>query len=163
MDGPTTEDKPGRQRLPIAATGNSSAARILDDWYVVCTSEQLGKSKPLATMLYGLPIVVFRTAAGEVGALLDRCPHRNVPLSDGTVDGELLRCGYHGWAFDIAGACKQIPTLCGEPGGKARTVQRFAAREQDGLIWVYATPDLRNRPLCKNAVCGTSRAFSATA
>jgi phenylpropionate dioxygenase-like ring-hydroxylating dioxygenase large terminal subunit len=144
VEGPTSEDKPGRRRLPIAATGNSSAARVLDDWYVACTAEQLRVlgSKPLATTLYGLPITVFRTATGQVGALLDRCPHRNVPLSDGEVDGELLRCGYHGWAFDVGGACKAIPTLRGEPGGKGRAVQRFAAREQDGLVWVYATPDV---------------------
>lgn len=137
-------DGPGRQRLPIVQTGNSSAARILDDWYVVCTSEQLDacRSKPLSAMLYGVPIAVFRTTEGTVGALLDRCPHRNVPLSDGEVEGALLRCGYHGWAFDTSGACREIPSLCGEPGGKARTVSRFAAREQDGVVWVYATPDV---------------------
>jgi phenylpropionate dioxygenase-like ring-hydroxylating dioxygenase large terminal subunit len=132
------------QRLPIAATGNSSAARILDDWYVVCTSEELDARgrKPLATQLYGVPIAVFRGATGEVGALLDRCPHRNVPLSDGEVDGAMLRCGYHGWAFDTEGVCRQIPTLCEAAEGKGRAVQRFASREQDGLVWVYATPDV---------------------
>jgi phenylpropionate dioxygenase-like ring-hydroxylating dioxygenase large terminal subunit len=131
-------------RMPIlSATGNSSAARVLDDWYIVCHSSDLhAGGKPLATSLYGLPIAVFRTVRGEVGALLDRCPHRNVPLSDGSVDGELLRCGYHGWAFDTAGACRSIPTLCEEPEGKARVARRFAAREQDGFVWVYATPDV---------------------
>ncbi len=140
MDG--TEKQ--RARLPlIAATGNSSAARVLDDWYIVCTSSDLiAGGKPLATSLYGIPIVVFRTATGQIGALLDRCPHRNVPLSDGHIDGERLRCGYHGWAFDTAGVCREIPTLLGEPEGKARVARRFAAREQDGYIWVYATPDV---------------------
>ncbi|WP_146662285.1 Rieske 2Fe-2S domain-containing protein [Enhygromyxa salina] len=139
MDGPAS-----KLRLPIAATGNSSAARVLDDWYVVCTSAQLDAlgTKPLAAKLYGMPIAVFRTAAGELGALLDRCAHRNVPLSDGAVDGALLRCGYHGWAFDTAGVCREIPTLCAEVEGKARVVPRFAAREQDGVVWVYATPDV---------------------
>lgn len=136
MEG--TSRKP--DKLPILGSGKSSAARVLDDWYVVCTSAQLRGRKPLATTLYGVPIVVFRTDEG-VGALLDRCPHRNVPLSEGRVEGALLRCGYHGWAFDRQGECRQIPTSCSEPGGKARAVQRFAAREQDGVIWVYATPD----------------------
>lgn len=139
MDAP----EPTRSRLPIAATGNSSAARVLDDWYIACTSRELDArgDKPLATSLYGMPIVVFRTADGEPGALLDRCPHRNVPLSDGRVDGRLLRCSYHGWAFDTAGVCREIPTLCGEVEGKARVARRFAVREQDGFVWVYATPD----------------------
>ncbi|WP_146158684.1 Rieske 2Fe-2S domain-containing protein, partial [Enhygromyxa salina] len=139
MDGPIS-----KVRLPIAATGNSSAARVLDDWYVVATSGELDArgSKPLAVKLYGMPIAVFRDAKGELGALLDRCPHRNVPLSDGTVEGPLLRCSYHGWAFDTAGVCREIPTSCGEVEGKARVVPRFAAREQDGVVWVYATPDV---------------------
>jgi phenylpropionate dioxygenase-like ring-hydroxylating dioxygenase large terminal subunit len=127
-------------KLPVVGSGKRSSARVLDDWYVVCTTAQLGR-EPFATTLYGMPIVVFRSSEG-VGALLDRCPHRNVPLSDGKVEGALLRCGYHGWAFDRQGECREIPTLCGEPGGKARSVQRFAAREQDGVVWVYATPDV---------------------
>ncbi|EDM80989.1 iron-sulfur cluster-binding protein, Rieske family [Plesiocystis pacifica SIR-1] len=133
-----------RRHLPLAPTGNSSAARVLDDWYVVCTLRELQAlgERPLATQLHGTPIVVFRNRAGEVGALLDRCPHRNVPLSDGSVDGALLRCGYHGWAFDTEGECREVPSLCGQAEGKARTVQRFACREQDGLVWVYATPEV---------------------
>jgi phenylpropionate dioxygenase-like ring-hydroxylating dioxygenase large terminal subunit len=126
----------------ITPSGNSSAARILDDWYVACTSAELDAagSKPLRTRLYGVPIVVFRTSEG-VGALLDRCPHRNVPLSEGRLEGPLLRCGYHGWAFDRTGQCREIPTLCSDPSAKARNARRFAAREQDGVVWVYATPD----------------------
>ena len=137
----------GAKRLPIAATGNSSAARVMDDWYIACTSEELDDhhrkgAKPLSFTLYGVPIVVFRGRDRSVGALLDRCPHRNVPLSDGAVEGPLLRCGYHGWAFDTDGVCREIPTSCKTSEGKARTVQRFATREQDGFVWVYATPDV---------------------
>jgi phenylpropionate dioxygenase-like ring-hydroxylating dioxygenase large terminal subunit len=155
---PSDDQAERRHHLPLAAqvpgptasafpskTGNSSAARILDDWYVACTSEELDAAKtkatPLATMLYGMPLVLFR-AGSEVSALLDRCPHRNVPLSDGVVEGDRLRCGYHGWVFDGRGSCREIPTLRGDPSGKARNVPRFAAREQDGLVWVYATPDV---------------------
>lgn len=137
-DGPGTGDP---QKLPIFGSGNSSAARILDDWYVICTADELGDT-PRATSLYGVPIVVFRNREGQLGALLDRCPHRNVPLSDGEVDGPYLRCGYHGWAFDPSGECREIPSLCAPVEGKARRVQRFPIREQDGMIWVYATPEV---------------------
>ncbi len=127
----------------MIGSGKSSAARVLDDWYVACTSAQLDAcgDKPFATQIYGVPFIVFRTPEG-VGALLDRCPHRNVPLSEGRIDGSWIRCAYHGWAFDRVGECREIPTLCAEPGGKARTVQHFATREQDGVVWVYATPDV---------------------
>lgn len=128
-----TDEERG-ERLP-------SVTRVLDDWYVVCRSEEL-KRKPLATTLFGAPLVVFRTKRG-VGALLDRCPHRNVPLSLGrVVDDDRLRCGYHGWEFDEAGAVRHIPCLVGEPEAGARRTQAFAAREQQGYVWVYATPDV---------------------
>lgn len=121
----------------------SSSARVLDDWYVACLSSELG-DKPLTTRLYDMPIVVFRTTDG-VAALLDRCPHRNVALSDGTVEGDVLRCGYHGWTFEADGRCAEIPTRCvrDEPEQKqrGRNATSFAAREQDGVVWVYATPD----------------------
>ncbi|MCA9684780.1 MAG: hypothetical protein KC457_21525, partial [Myxococcales bacterium] len=71
MDGASGKREREGLRLPIAATGKSSAARILDDWYVVCTADELAARgrKPLATRLYDLPIVVFRGADGSLGAL----------------------------------------------------------------------------------------------
>ncbi|MAQ15805.1 MAG: (2Fe-2S)-binding protein [Sandaracinus sp.] len=118
----------------------SSAARVLDDWYVACESKALGK-EPLAITFLGTPIAVFRRASGEPAAVLDRCPHRNVPLSMGRVRGERLECGYHGWQFDGAGRCQAIPGLCGEVDKAGRNVPAFATRELDGWVWVYGTPD----------------------
>jgi phenylpropionate dioxygenase-like ring-hydroxylating dioxygenase large terminal subunit len=118
--------------------GHVSVAAIRDHWYVACRSSELGK-KPVAQTILGVPMVLFRGKSGEVGALLDRCPHRNVPLSVGEVAGERLRCGYHGWEFDREGACRLIPGLCGEAEGKGRRVESFPALERDGLVWVYPT------------------------
>ena len=59
-----------------------SVARCPDYWYVACASKDL-KSEPLALTILGIPMVLFRTKDGTPGALLDRCPHRNVPLSMG--------------------------------------------------------------------------------
>lgn len=87
------------------------------------------------------PLVLFRGAGGVVSALSDRCPHRNVPLSMGTVRGGELECAYHGWRFDPAGQCVAVPGLVSaEVSLKSRCVERFATRELDGFIWVYATP-----------------------
>jgi phenylpropionate dioxygenase-like ring-hydroxylating dioxygenase large terminal subunit len=134
------EPAPGRGALLDDERTTTSVARVKDDWYVVCESRSLGK-KPLATTLYGTPIVVFRTRDGGVGALLDRCPHRNVPLSAGRVKGDHLECGYHGWQFDRRGKCTHVPCLVGEPEARGRNAPSFAARERDGYVWVYATPD----------------------
>lgn len=133
-----TDDSLVRLRPPPAKSP-SSVVKIEDDWYVVCTSSEL-KKKPLSVTLLGTPLVVYRTRHG-IGALLDRCPHRNVPLSLGRVTDDRLECGYHGWQFDAEGVCRHIPCLIGDPEAKARRVPSYAAKEQDGHVWVYGKPD----------------------
>jgi phenylpropionate dioxygenase-like ring-hydroxylating dioxygenase large terminal subunit len=119
---------------------HTSVAYITDDWYVVCESLQL-RDKPLAVTLLNTPLVVFRDGHGQAGALLDRCPHRNVPLSLGAVKGEHLQCAYHGWEFDRGGICQVIPGLIDEQKSSDRRAPAYAAKEQDGFVWVYATPN----------------------
>ena len=118
----------------------ASVAHVTDAWYVACTSAEL-KTKPLSRSILGIPMVLYRAGSGDVGALLDRCPHRNVPLSMGCVVGEHLQCPYHGWQMDAAGVCQHIPGLASDPAGKARRTPAFPVREQDGFIWVWANPD----------------------
>ena len=110
-------------------------------WYVACFSSEL-RRKPLARTLWGIPMVLFRAADAAPVALLDRCPHRNVPLSCGAVKGGLLECCYHGWRFDAAGACRAIPGLDdGEvTGRRAHRAPSYPVREQDGLVWVARPP-----------------------
>ncbi len=88
-----------------------------------------------------MPLVLFRDAGKKACALLDRCAHRNVPLSLGRVarDGS-LECGYHGWRFDGAGRCVEVPGLC-RPLDSSRKVPAFAVREQDGFVWVCPAMD----------------------
>lgn len=87
------------------------------------------------------PIVLFRGTDGKPVALTDRCPHRNVPLSMGTVRQGELECAYHGWRFDSQGQCVAVPGLvAGEVSLKSRCAEAWACVEQDGFIWVYSTP-----------------------
>jgi len=106
-------------------------------WYVVAASKET-KSKPKPFLLNGLPLVTFRDSAGQTFALLDRCAHRNAPLSAGRVIEGNIQCHYHGWEFDGAGACKAVPGLCGEPDHPGRRVPSFACRESQGWVWVYS-------------------------
>ena len=117
--------------------GRHSIAHVRRAWYAACGSRELGE-QPLAPTILGTPIVLFRGAGGRPAALLDRCAHRNAPLSLGrTVHGE-LECGYHGWRYDESGTCINVPGLIGEAEKTPRAVPRFPVREQDGYIWVYA-------------------------
>lgn len=81
-------------------------------WWACALSESVNDKKPLAVVCNGQALALFRNAAGVAFALEDRCPHRRVPLSLGTVKPGGLQCGYHGWTFDGAsGACNAIPNL----------------------------------------------------
>lgn len=129
-----------------ALTGKVSVARVYDAWYVVAESDEL-VDKPLARKIYGTPLVVFRDAAGQPGVLLDRCAHRNVPLSLGEVVSGRLECRYHGWQYDRDGDCRKIPGLCGTPELPRRAVPRYATIEQDGFVWAWANP--ASEPTCE--------------
>jgi phenylpropionate dioxygenase-like ring-hydroxylating dioxygenase large terminal subunit len=130
--------------------GATSVARITKAWYVLCRSEELGEA-PIQRTLFGEPLVLFRGQGGVPSVLLDRCPHRNVPLSLGRVtkDG-LLECGYHGWSFDTGGVCRKVPALCGRAEARARDARAFPCREQDGFVWMWASresaPDVEPFP-----------------
>src|SRR5438270_11894608 len=82
-------------------------------WYVASFSADLSTAKPLARVVCGTPLALFRATGDQAVAVLDRCPHRNVPLSCGAVRDGLPECCYHGWRFDAAGACRTVPGPAG--------------------------------------------------
>jgi phenylpropionate dioxygenase-like ring-hydroxylating dioxygenase large terminal subunit len=105
-------------------------------WYVACLSGEL-RHRPLARTVLGTPLSLHRDGSGRPVALLDRCPHRNVPLSLGRVREGLLECRYHGWRFDREGACLAVPGLCADADRAARRVTAFPTAEHDGFVWVF--------------------------
>jgi phenylpropionate dioxygenase-like ring-hydroxylating dioxygenase large terminal subunit len=124
-----------------AIAERASVARVTRAWYILCESHEL-EAGPLARTLFGQPLVLFREADGQPATLLDRCAHRNVPLSFGRVVDCRVECAYHGWQYDGRGDCKRIPGLLGTPELPRRAVPSHATREQDGYVWVYGTADV---------------------
>lgn len=114
--------------------------QIRDAWYALCASSELG-SRPLARRFMNEPLVLFRDASGQPGALLDRCAHRNVPLSAGRLRGGNLECAYHGWQFDRHGSCLCVPGLERDAELPSRGVPHHATREHDGYVWAYGRSD----------------------
>ena len=126
------------------ASGRTSAVHLPGYWYVACLSRELGR-RPVARTVCGVPLALFRDGAGRPAAVLDRCPHRNVPLSLGRTAGGLLQCAYHGWRFDASGTCRAVPGLCADdPDRRGRAVVTFPVQERNGFVWVFpveeATP-----------------------
>jgi phenylpropionate dioxygenase-like ring-hydroxylating dioxygenase large terminal subunit len=139
--------RPGAAAPEEPAPGPPSVVHLRDQWYIACASADL-RGKPVPFKLMGTPLVAFRDAEGKASVLLDRCPHRMVPLSlGGVVEGQ-IECSYHGWRFDGDGVCRKVPGLCSAEEGRSRDVPRYPTAEQDGYVWVYATPgaDPERRP-----------------
>jgi phenylpropionate dioxygenase-like ring-hydroxylating dioxygenase large terminal subunit len=116
-------------------------------WLVAAKSDHVG-ADPLPVRLVGEDWVLVRVGgrgagpvAGRVAAFPDRCPHRRAPLSAGWIDGDMLRCGYHGWCFDGDGRCTSIPALEGEHiPSRARLEPAAGVVERDGLVFVAIEP-----------------------
>ena len=82
-----------------------------DYWYPLAWSDELKVGRTLGRRFAGQPIVLFRGTGGQVFALEDRCAHRQIPLHLGVVKGNELKCHYHGWTYNGAGRCVNVPYL----------------------------------------------------
>lgn len=101
-------------------------------WYPLVAQKRLSK-KPLKMKLLGKYLVLVKLK-GEIACFEDRCPHRNVPLSDGFVENNHLRCGYHGWAFNKQGLVTKIPGC--QCMKEQITLKSYKVHIEDGIIWV---------------------------
>ena len=103
-------------------------------WYVAGWDREVGR-KPLGRTLCGEPVVLYRRLDGSVAAMRDACPHRLLPLSMGMLEGDDLRCRYHGMKFDGAGRCVEAPS-------QPRLAENFAVAaypviERFRFVWVW--------------------------
>jgi nitrite reductase (NADH) small subunit len=74
------------------------------------------------------PIAVFRNAEDEVFALLNRCPHKGGPLSEGIVYGRTVACPLHNWCLDLASGQAKGPDEGCAPS--------YPVRVEDGRIYL---------------------------
>lgn len=106
-----------------------------DYWYPLAWADEVKPGKAVGRHFAGEPIALIRGKGGRVFALEDRCAHRQVPLHLGVVEGDDIKCHYHGWAYDKTGKCVDVPYL-----GKDRLpngVRSYPCREIDGLVFVF--------------------------
>ncbi len=112
-------------------------AFVRNAWYVAAWARDVDNAPRRSTVL-GEDIVLYRAASGDPVALRDRCPHRFLPLSQGEVTGDAIRCGYHGLVFDRTGRCIHAPGQDTIPPN-AR-VPSYPVADRMGLTWVWMGP-----------------------
>jgi 5,5'-dehydrodivanillate O-demethylase len=105
-------------------------------WHPILMASDLGVNKARPIHVLGESFTLYRGSDGTPRLTEFRCPHRGTQLTTGTVEGDSIRCLYHGWRFDGAGKCVEQP---GEPQpflDKVR-IRTYPVQEYLGLIFCF--------------------------
>ena len=103
----------------------------MSEWKTICRIDDipvLGARRVARSQ--GMDVAVFRTEDNQVFALLDRCPHKGGPLSQGIVFGNRVACPLHNWTIGLADGCAQAPDEGCTP--------RFQIQVQDGVVMLHS-------------------------
>jgi phenylpropionate dioxygenase-like ring-hydroxylating dioxygenase large terminal subunit len=120
--------------------------KVLEDyWFILCESKDV-KKKPRSFKLLNKDIAVYRNSENKALAFIDRCPHRNVPVSEGRICNGNLVCRFHGWEFNQDGQCVKVPGMMETEKVKAAKLKKYEIREQEGYIWICLNPDSGRQP-----------------
>ena len=116
---------------------------LINDWHPVAIAAELAPGQQTATLLLDTHVLVWRSQDGRLHAWEDRCPHRGMKLSMGTLQSDGVTCPYHGWIFGEDGQCKHIPAMPElTPERMTGGVTTYAVQELYGLVWVcLCTPE----------------------
>jgi 5,5'-dehydrodivanillate O-demethylase len=109
-------------------------------WQPVSLSRDLapGQAKPLRILHEDFTL--YRAEDGQPHVVAPRCAHRGTQLSTGWVEGDCIRCFYHGWKYDAAGQCVEMPAEDASFPPKVR-IKSYPTEEYLGLIFAYLGED----------------------
>jgi vanillate O-demethylase monooxygenase subunit len=106
---------------------------VRNRWYVAAFSEEITR-EPIERTFLGKPVALYRKEDGSPVAMYGLCPHRYYPLAKGTLEGDALKCGYHGFTFDADGTCIAIPSQ--DAAGKF-CQPTYPIVERGPLCWIW--------------------------
>jgi phthalate 4,5-dioxygenase len=133
---------PAENELMTRIEGDAPMGRLMRDnyWIPFAMSSQLVHGDgPMPVRLFGENYVAFRADDGRVGFLDELCPHRRASLLLGRIEGNGVRCIYHGWKIDASGCVVECPTqtVRAEKFAAGVPVVYFPVHEAGGLAWVW--------------------------
>lgn len=130
-------------RLDVQAEGRLYG-ELRHFWHPVAYSEEL-RERPHGVTLFGQRLVVARLGDKTV-VWDDLCRHRGTALSLGWIEGERLRCAYHGWTYDDTGTVCEIPARPELSGRLKVQVPSYPVAEAAGLVWTCLDPEPKFPP-----------------
>lgn len=105
-------------------------------WHPVYLTDDLPTARAKPLRLLGEDLTLYRGESGAAHAVAFRCAHRGTQLSTGWVEGNDLRCFYHGWRYDGTGQCVEQPAEP-EPFCSRIKIRSYPVREYLGMVFVY--------------------------
>jgi phthalate 4,5-dioxygenase oxygenase subunit len=112
-------------------------------WLPFALSSELPEAEgaPVRVRLLGEDLIAYRTHTNSVGLVDAYCPHRRAPMFFARNEDGGLRCVYHGWKFDAAGACLDMPSEPPDSLFKSKVnIGAYPTWEGGGLLWAYLGP-----------------------
>jgi 5,5'-dehydrodivanillate O-demethylase oxygenase subunit len=117
--------------------GTLAGAYMRRFWHPVWRAEDLPRGAALPVRIMGEDFTLYRGESGAPHAVAHRCAHRRTALSAGFVEGDCIRCLYHGWKYDARGQCVEQPAELGEPFADKVRIRAYPTHEHIGLVFVY--------------------------
>lgn len=111
---------------------------LREQWYAVLESDEVKVGKPFYYKRFGYDLVFWRSEAGKIVAMEDRCPHRQAKLSLGKIVDGNIECPFHGFQFNSNGECALVPAN-GINGAKPKAMRPrvFPTQEAHDFIWLW--------------------------
>jgi renierapurpurin 18,18'-hydroxylase len=106
-------------------------------WYAVAWAKDLPPSTILPVQVWNQEIALYRDPQGQVQAVEDRCPHKGVSIHKGSIAGDRIVCGYHGWEFGLDGQCAKIPYFPADQKLPRACLRTYPVRERYGMIFLF--------------------------
>lgn len=129
---------PVSQRFTEARTAlpSANAPLVREAWYVVGARAEFDRTLRQRWIL-GEPVCFYEATDGTLVVLDDRCAHRRFPLSRSHLEGDVIRCGYHGFEYGKGGECVAVP---GAKPGPLR-VRAYPAVQRGPWVWIWTGSD----------------------
>ncbi|MFT5320883.1 MAG: phenylpropionate dioxygenase-like ring-hydroxylating dioxygenase large terminal subunit [Pseudohongiellaceae bacterium] len=134
----------------IKGLGEQSPLYVKNCWYVAAWCDEIDIHQMYAITIINKPVLIYRQENGELTAMADQCCHRHMPLSNGRLEGDEVRCMYHGLKFNAQGRCVEVPTmkLTGKDVPDNFLVPVYPVAEKHAWVWVWlGDPDKADEAL----------------
>ena len=105
-------------------------------WMAIGRSQDLPTSATKPIRIMSVDYALYRGESGRAQVIDYRCPHRGAQMHLGSVEGDDIRCVYHGWKYDCSGQCVEQPAEDSSFASKVKTGS-YPTREYMGLIFAY--------------------------